>query len=211
MATLTHSFVDKIKAFEQQYDQIPDERKVVLDGIASQFLQYIQSRGAEEAQLIFVCTHNSRRSHISQIWAQATALHFGFHTVTTYSGGTEGTAFFPSAVQAMKNMGFSIEKTNDAANPNYEITYAGYEKKTQAFSKVFDDASNPQDNFIAVMTCSHADENCPFIPGAEKRIPLLYEDPKAFDGTPIAQQKYNEKAEEIGRELTYIFSLMKTL
>ncbi|MGB0524906.1 MAG: protein-tyrosine-phosphatase [Flammeovirgaceae bacterium] len=207
MTTVLNALATKIQAFEQQYEQIPQDRQAVLKGIAQTLTQYLQERKdtPEGVQLIFVCTHNSRRSHIAQLWAQGIAYYYGFHQVRTYSGGTEATAFFLSAVQAMQHMGFQIEKTNEGANPLYEVHYAQDVEPIRVFSKVFDHESNPQEHFAAVMTCSHADENCPYIPGAEKRIPLLYDDPKAFDGTPIAQQKYDEKAEEIGRELTFIF------
>lgn len=209
MATLLTALSNKIDSFEQEKNLIPQKRQEVLDGIANQLKSYISQQGGQTVRLLFVCTHNSRRSHISQLWGQAISRFYGFDQVQTYSGGTEATAFFPSAVQAMKTMGFAIEEPAEATNPVYHIRYAEDEAPVQVFSKVFDDASNPQANFAAIMTCGHADENCPFIPGTDLRLPLLYDDPKAFDGTPIAQQKYNEKAEEIGRELSYIFSTMK--
>ena len=59
------------------------------------------------------------------------------------------------------------------------------------------------------MTCSHADENCPFIAGAEKRIPITYEDPKKFDNTPEQLAKYNERSLQIATELFYVFSKVK--
>ena len=59
------------------------------------------------------------------------------------------------------------------------------------------------------MTCSHADENCPFIPGAEIRIPVRYDDPKAFDGTDLMEAKYLERSKEIATEMLYVFSKIR--
>jgi len=56
------------------------------------------------------------------------------------------------------------------------------------------------------MTCDHADENCPFIPGTEQRIPVRYEDPKAFDNTPLEAEKYDERSVQIATEMFYVFS-----
>lgn len=201
----------KIQTFEQRFAQITVDRKVTLNTIAKQLLAYIESRGEQKSRFIFICTHNSRRSHISQLWAQVIAYYFGFENIETYSGGTEATAFFPSAVQAMENMGFQIDKTVDQTNPIYALTFSEELPALEAYSKVYDAPDNPQEDFVAMMTCSHADENCPLILGADLRIPLLYEDPKVYDGQAIAQQKYNEKAEEIGGELTYVFSTIKQL
>ena len=71
--------------------------------------------------------------------------------------------------------------------------------------KLYDDPSSPKNGFAAVITCSHADENCPFIPGAEARIALNYEDPKAFDGTDKQDQMYLERSRQIGREMLWAF------
>src|SRR5580704_897557 len=56
-----------------EFDQIPSERKSQLKKMAL----YVKSRlkAGEPARLTFICTHNSRRSHLSQIWA-ATAAHY---------------------------------------------------------------------------------------------------------------------------------------
>jgi hypothetical protein len=75
------------------------------------------------------------------------------------------------------------------------------------FSKSYEDASNPQQGYCAVMTCSHADENCPLIPGAALRISLPFEDPKAFDGTNEETARYDECCRQIAREMLYAFSL----
>jgi arsenate reductase len=143
------------------------------------------------------------------LWAQAAAHYYQIPNVFCFSGGTEATAFNPRAVLAMQNAGFAIEASNKANNPIYDVKFANDAMALQVFSKKYDDAVNPVNSFAAVMTCSHADENCPFIPGAEKRFALTYDDPKAFDDTSLEKEKYKERVEQIGREILFIFSNIK--
>jgi arsenate reductase (thioredoxin) len=160
----------------------------------------------QPVRLVFICTHNSRRSHISQIWAQIAAHFYEVPEVRTYSGGTEATAFNPNAVEAMREAGLKIHVAKGGQNPVYEVHYAKDAPVMRVFSKVFDEGNNPQMDFAAIMTCSHADENCPFIPGASLRIPVTYEDPKVFDGAPQQEQAYKERNQQIAREMFYLFS-----
>jgi len=191
----------------QDFDVIDTERRQSLANFARLVEDRLSAKGF--VVLNFICTHNSRRSHISQLWAQAASYHFGIPGVRCLSGGTEATAFNPRAVEAMRALGFAIEMINDGANPRYEVRYSSAAEPVVAFSKRFDDASNVAQEFIAIMTCDHADENCPFVPGAHQRISLWYDDPKHFDGTELEQAKYLERAQQIGRELLYAFSLIR--
>ena len=186
---------------------ISSERKQVLLPL----IEYIKGKAVENEiiRLNFICTHNSRRSHLSQVWAQALATYYGFNNVYSYSGGTEATALFPVAAQTLKNQGFQIAKLSDAENPVYAIKHATNEAAVIGFSKTFDDAFNPQSEFAAILTCSSADAGCPFIAGAEKRIPITFEDPKAFDNTPQQAEKYLERSIQIATELSYVFQQAK--
>jgi arsenate reductase len=196
-----------IEAYAKEFDQIPEERKKALKKLAL-FVE-TKVKASEKAELIFICTHNSRRSHISQIWAQTAAAYYGVPNVIAYSGGTEATAFNPRAVKAMEDAGFKIKKTIEGANPIYEVRFADDAKAITAFSKKYDGGGNPKSGFGAVMTCSHADHNCPVVAGATVRIATPYDDPKDFDGTPQEAAKYAERVHEIGREVLYAFSLIK--
>ena len=169
-------------------------------------VDFVQSKVDQDLpiQLNFICTHNSRRSQLAQIWAQTISAYFGIETLC-FSGGVEITAFNENAVNAIKAAGFKIEATGNT-NPIYEVSYSDSVTGIKAFSKKFDDAPNPNSSFAAIMTCSHADENCPFIPGAEIRIPVRYDDPKAFDGTDLMEAKYLERSKEIATEMLYVFS-----
>lgn len=196
-----------IKSLANNFSSLSADRKPIL----KQLTDFAESkvRSNRKVQLLFICTHNSRRSHISQIWAQAAAAYYGIPNVVSYSGGTEATAFNPRAVQAMEKAGFKIRKTSNADNPIYEVSYSDDANDVIAFSKKFDSESNPQKGFAAVMTCSHADENCPVVFGMEKRISLPYNDPKDFDGTPQEAEKYLERVMEIGTEILYAFSQVR--
>lgn len=183
---------------------ISDERKAILD-VLTVFIQD-KKNANKDINLNFICTHNSRRSHLSQIWAQTMASHFNIKNVYCYSGGTEATAMFPVVGETLVGQGFSIDKLSDTKNPVYAVKYQNSKPAIICFSKTFDNNFNPTDNFAAIMTCSHADENCPFIIGAEARIPVRYEDPKAFDNTPQQLEKYLERSIQIATEMKYVFS-----
>ncbi|TDQ17226.1 arsenate reductase [Algoriphagus boseongensis] len=185
---------------------ISDERKHILQPLIA-FIQ-AKSQAGSEVHLNFICTHNSRRSQFSQIWAKTAAAYFGV-PIQTYSGGVEVTAFNPRAVDSLKRSGFQISVQENGSNPYYHIFFSENTGPILAFSKVYDDQANPKANFAAVMTCDHADENCPFISGAEVRIPVLYEDPKAFDDTVLEKEKYEERSLQIASEMLYIFSQIK--
>lgn len=198
---------ETIQSLIKNFDNIPADRKAIL----KQLTDFIEAkyRKNEKIELIFICTHNSRRSHISQIWAQAAAAYYGIGNVLSYSGGTEATAFNPRAVKAMQEAGFKINATSEGTNPIYEVEFSDDANEVIAFSKKYDSQTNPQKGFAAIMTCSHADENCPVVFGMEKRISLPYNDPKDFDGTPQEAAKYAERVREIGTEILYAFSHVK--
>lgn len=193
-----------IKQLKDSFNLISDERTKLLN----QFAEYISNKlkDGKEVKLTFICTHNSRRSHISQIWAQTAAEYFGIPNIKCYSGGTEATAFNPRAVKAMQKIGFKIEKQDDSDNPLYFVYYSDDKEPIECFSKVYSDEFNPQKNFAAIMTCSDADENCPIVFGAEARFPIRYDDPKEFDNTELEEIKYDERVEQIGREMAFVFA-----
>jgi len=190
-----------IRQLQQEAAMIPAERKAKLHELA----KYIISKNNHSVALNFICTHNSRRSHISQIWAATAAAYYGLEHITTYSGGTEATAFNPRAVAAMKRAGFKINEP-EGENPHYKVYFGEGIAPLLCFSKAFDDLPNPEKGFAAIMTCSQADQDCPFIPGAEWRLSLPYEDPKEADDTPEETTRYDERVHQIGREVFYAFS-----
>jgi protein-tyrosine phosphatase/arsenate reductase len=197
-------YCDKLIA---KFDVIPKERQALLEKISN----YISSKKESDQaiQLVYICTHNSRRSHFGQIWAQVAANYFNVKNVTSFSGGTEATAFNSNAINAIKRVGFDVKPLDETTNKRYHVVYNETENPIICFSKVYDDAQNPQTNFAAIMTCSDAEENCPFIPGIELRIGTTYNDPKAFDNTPLQDAKYDERCRQIALETLYVFSKVK--
>lgn len=152
-------------------------------------LEAFRAQLAEKGRLdlLFVCTHNSRRSHLAQLLALAAAHRVGMPQVQAFSGGTEVTKVSPKAIAALQRVGF------DELNPNV------------TFSKKLDHPINPKKDFVAVMVCTEADAACPVVSGATRRVSLPYEDPKSADGTPEEHDTYDARVEQIGRDLVWIF------
>lgn len=186
---------------------VSNERKAILWPL----VEYIQNKvnANEEIRLNFICTHNSRRSHLSQIWAQTMAFHFGIKNVFCYSGGTEATALFPKVAETLTHQGFQIEKVSQEQNPVYAVKFDDNEHPIIGFSKTYFNDFNPKSNFAAIITCSNADEGCPMVFGAEARLPIKYDDPKAFDGIEVMNEKYAERSLQIASELYFVFSQIK--
>ena len=187
---------------------INEERQTILQPLID-FVQQKANSGAN-IDLNFICTHNSRRSHLAQVWAQVAGAYFYIPNVHCYSGGTEETALFPKVAETLTNQGFNIFKIAETDNPVYAIKYSDDALPIIGFSKKYDSPFNPASAFVTIMTCSQADGGCPFIAGAEKRIPITFEDPKISDGTPEQPQVYAKRSLQIAREMFYVFSMIKS-
>ncbi len=185
---------------------IATERKVLLEAIATKLGKLIQEQ--QHTALNFICTHNSRRSQLAQVWAYYAADYFNI-PVEAYSGGTEVTAFHRNTVQALQASGFKFSLSNFShSNPLYSISYNKARQPLKGFSKLYDDSTNTTP-FIAVTTCNHADENCPFIPEALARFHLPYTDPKYADGTPEQAEAYIHTNTVIAAEIAYLFKTLQ--
>lgn len=188
-------------------ERISEERKIILQPL----IEFISSKISknEEVRLNFICTHNSRRSHLSQIWAQTMANYYQIENVFCYSGGTEATAMFPKVAETLTNQGFEILKLSETENPVYAVKFAENEYAVICFSKKYNDDFNPKSAFAAILTCDSADENCPIVYGAEARIPIKYEDPKKSDGTPEMDETYFNRSLEIATEMKFVFENLR--
>lgn len=201
---------ETIQHLVSKFDTISSERKKRLLVLA----EYLQEKYNAKAtpKLIVICTHNSRRSHIGQLWLAVAAEYYQLPMIETFSGGTEATAFHPNAIKAMQGLGFTITVAEDRnPNPIYDIQWAANQNTYQAFSKRYEDTPNPTENFGAIMVCSEADQGCPLVLGADFRLALPFNDPKAFDGTALQDEKYTERALQIGTEILYVFNCIKTV
>lgn len=183
----------------EEADQIDAARRIELTKLAD----YLRS--TDSPRLLFVCTHNSRRSHLAQAWAWAAGLFFNQTGVITYSGGTEVTSLYPQAGMALKDAGFELTVSHEDRNPKYTLKAGGHIPPIHVWSKVFDDAANPRADFAVITVCGDAEEACPAVPGTTVRIHLPYEDPKAFDDTKRKAAAYVERSRQIGRELLWAF------
>lgn len=198
---------ERCNALASNFSEIPAARKELLEIIADFITK--KQKANEAINLVYVCTHNSRRSHLGQVWAAVAAAYYNVNNVHTFSGGTEATAFNPNAIKAITAAGFTVKKTTETNNPVYEVYFAE-DKFTTCFSKVYNHEINPAQNFAAIMTCSDAEDNCPFIPGCDLRIGTNYNDPKAFDNTVLQDEKYTERSNQIAMECMYVFSKVTT-
>jgi len=201
-------YADLTKTIESlPFELLSEDRKQILQPL----IEFIQAKttNQQEIRLNLICTHNSRRSHLSQVWAQTAAAYYHIKNVSCYSGGTEATALFPMAAETLKDSGFKIKTLSEGENPVYSIKFSADEPPVIGFSKTYDDDFNPESGFAAIMTCSQADGGCPFIAGAEIRIPITFEDPKISDGTPLQKETYLERSLQIATEMFYVFSQIK--
>ncbi len=196
---------DYLSARQAEFEQIPKRRKSQLQQVAA----YIDRCRTENrpVRLTFICTHNSRRSHLAQIWARVAAVSYGLSHVDTSSAGTEATAFNSRAVAALQRAGLHITASSESAdNPRYVVVFSMDIQPLLCYSKVFSETPNPSSGFCAVMTCSEADAACPLVPGSELRVAISYIDPKIADGTPLESAVYDERCRQICREMLYLFS-----
>ena len=196
---------ERCEILSKNFKEINPERKALLEKLAAHIQGKINEN--EEINLVYVCTHNSRRSHLGQVWGKVAADFYGFK-INTFSSGTEATAFNQNAINTLICAGFDVKKLHENENPKYEVIF-GEGKSNLCFSKTIDNESLPKENFAAVMTCGDADENCPFIPGCDLRIRTTYFDPKSYDNSVLKDEKYIERSNQIAMECLYVFSLIK--
>ena len=195
---------DYCATLPSEFEAIPASRRSQLEELG----EYIRLKIVlgEPVRLIVICTHNSRRSHMGQLWLQAAAAYYGVEDVALYSGGTEVTAFNHRAVNALREAGFRIDRLSQGDNPRY-LAASGPEVSTlEMYSKYFDDRENPKTGFAAVIVCSAAETACPVVPGAEARFAIPFLDPKVSDGSDLESQVYAERTRQIGREMFYTLS-----
>lgn len=196
-------YIQKVTA---SLNEVPAERKAALKGSIDFIAKQLKEK--KEVKLNFICTHNSRRSHLAQIWTQVAAHHFDIEGVETFSGGTEATACNIRTVRAMRRAGLAIAVSNQLRfkNPIYLVQFSEDIPSMSAFSKVYSENGNPKEGFVAMMCCADASEKCPVVFGSDAIFPLHYEDPKVADNTPGEAAKYDERSLQIAREMFYVMS-----
>ncbi|WP_428742520.1 hypothetical protein [Tenacibaculum sp.] len=182
---------------------ITDDRRNLLLKISDAIFDEYLDR--EKINLNFICTHNSRRSQLAQVWSFYAIEYFELRNMFVYSGGTETTSFHRNTVKCLQKTGFIFNVVDFShQNPRYLISFEETKKSILGFSKVYDHPQNSYP-FIAITTCNSADQNCPFIPDAIDRFHLPYIDPKASDNTELTEETYLETSKQIAGELFFIF------
>ena len=179
--------------------------------LLTKIAQFISSElmADKKVHLNFICTHNSRRSQLCQVWASYAVNYFKLKNIDCYSGGTAVTAFYRNTVKTLQEVGFNFEIIEFShQNPVYKISYKNCTKPIIGFSKLYDDSYNKKP-FIAITTCSNAEENCPFIPDAIERFHLPFTDPKISDGTKSQAETYLKTSKQIAGEIYFIFEMIK--
>ena len=193
-----------VKAIAGDIGTLPESRRPLLDQVADYVTQKLLD--GKPVRLNFICTHNSRRSHMGQVWCQIAANYYGVAMVETYSGGTEATACNIRTIEALRRAGLSIATTTTGANPIYSLEYSDSQPPIRAFSKKYSNDANPKEGFAAMMCCSDADTRCPVVFGSDARFALHYEDPKVADGTSEESNRYDERSRQIATEMFYVMS-----
>lgn len=196
-----------LKSIKDNLDKDPTDRHQEYIQLLSKWI-LTETKKGEKVHLNFICTHNSRRSQFAQVWCHVVQKWLGIDVAESYSGGTEVTACNELTIKALKRAGLSSESTG-SDNPHYTINDTELDLNLSLWSKVYDDPANSSERFAAVMTCDHADQNCPYIPGAAIRIPLTYTDPKYADGTEEEDLAYDRTCAIIATDMIRLFSLVK--
>lgn len=186
---------------------IPDNRKVHLNQLALTIQKQIKTSG--KSYIIVICTHNSRRSQLGELWLHIGALYFSL-PIHSFSGGSEVTALNHRIVKALEIAEFTITEKTSGNNPQYSISLKEGTSQTDKlyFSKIYNDTQNPQSDFIALIVCDNADQSCPIISGADHRHFIPYIDPGYSDDSDSEAEVYLEKVYEIGREMLFMLELI---
>jgi arsenate reductase (thioredoxin) len=208
-AVLIDPLKSYVNAVAAEANFIPEDRKPLLNELA----EFVAGKASADApsRLTFICTHNSRRSHMSQLWSQVAAAYYGIPQVETFSGGTEATACNIRTVRALRRAGFSVVDSTGGGNPVYLVQYSEERPVVKAFSKVYGAEGNPNKDFAAVMTCSSADKNCPIVMGSAVRVAIPYIDPKVSDGTDAEDATYDERLRQVATEQFYVMAKARQL
>ena len=196
-------------AYERTFDVIPEDRRRILIKLSEYITEKLKAK--QIPQIITICTHNSRRSHLAQLWLSVGADFYQLPLIRTYSGGTLATALNFRVVEGLLNTGFTIGTTDtNKENPVYQVQWRTGMSPALMSSKVYDAGINPKDKFAAVMVCDQADEGCPVVSGCDLRIALPFEDPKSAYGTPEEEKAYEDSIKQIGREMLFVTSQVRT-
>jgi arsenate reductase len=191
----------------QKNIEIDDNRKELLLKIANKIAVNYNNN---DININFICTHNSRRSQLGQVWSFFAADYFKL-PINAFSGGTEVTAFHRNTVKTLTEVGFKFDVDEFShTNPIYRISFSDDNPSLLGFSKLYNNIENKTPYFV-LTTCNNADENCPFIPEAIDRFHVPYIDPKHSDDSAIQDETYLKTSRIIAAQMYYLFNEIKKL
>ena len=104
--------------------------------------------------ILFLCTGNSCRSQMAEGWARS--MHGDW--LDSYSAGIEAHGLNPHAVRVMHEAGVDITS-----------------QQSQLVTELPD-----IDLDLVVTVCGHADEKCPTLPRAVRKVHVPFDDPPAL-------------------------------
>ncbi|CAI8434778.1 MAG: Protein ArsC [Flavobacterium sp. SCGC AAA160-P02] len=197
--------------FENSY------RNIVINEVRKKLLLKIAHKISDsyvfynhQININFICTHNSRRSQLGQVWTFFASHYFDLN-INALSGGTEVTEFHKNTCKTLKDAGFIFTiKEFSHLNPMYEISFNGAKKSLIGFSKMYDHSIN-KTPYLVLTTCNNADENCPLIPEAIHRFHLPYKDPKHSDDSPNQEATYLQTNKEVAAEMYFLYNEVKNI
>tara|TARA_Y100001970_G_C14172891_1_gene825181 strand:+ start:114 stop:776 length:663 start_codon:yes stop_codon:yes gene_type:complete len=188
----------------KNFDEIINIRKSVLLNVSKYINENILKN--QKVNLMFICTHNSRRSQLAQVWSYVAFNYYKLEKIKVFSGGTEVDKFNSNAIYSLINAGLIIKKIN---KNEFLVKTCQQEKGLKCYSKQYNSENNPKNNFIAIMTCSDADKKCPVLKGANKKIVLPYKDPKVSEGLENEKKTYDQSCFYIAKEMFFIMKNVK--
>lgn len=193
---------DLVSKLVSTFDLISSERKALLEQCAASIASQLKEK--QSSDIIVICTHNSRRSQLAEVWISIAAQHFGVKGIRPFSGGSEATAFNHRMVNALLRTGLQFQLLEAGENPVYRINIDKSHTQKHYFSKQYSHHYNPQTGFIAILVCDSADAACPTVFGAEHRYFIPFVDPKHADDSHEESSVYDDKVLEEGREMLYM-------
>lgn len=193
-----------IEDWNLPFNSFSKKRLKILD----QLMVYLKELVAKKLELnvIFVCTHNSRRSQFAQFWLDTFLHNFGIENYNIFSAGTVETEVHKNVISVIEHYGFTVTKDSEINNKKYKIALGkGYE--INLFSKEITSVLEAGlGSFVLIFVCDSAYENCPFVIENQKHFSLTFEDPGRYDEDLNALEYYQKCAYKIAAEMHYLAS-----
>ena len=89
------SYIQKIEAFKPN----KEEENIIFDAI-NKLNSYLKLT----RDIVFICTHNSRRSIYCEVWANILANKY-FKNINFYSAGTKKTSVYGRVIKSFSRLG----------------------------------------------------------------------------------------------------------